>query len=95
MTKSMILLALALCYLRSSHISSNSLVKLCAWRRMNPLTYTGCMIPPSGKDLQGDFPAKSRNGLTPMRIVRRITLCALPKAEPVGVQSINDDDDNE
>ena len=59
---------------------------------------------PTGEDPQGDrispFPAKPRNGSTPINICQRMTLCAVTKTEPVGddLQSTalrsTDDDDN-
>ena len=44
--------------------------------------------PHTGEDPQGDrispFPAKPRNGSTPINICQRMTLCAVTKTEPVG-----------
>ena len=55
---------------------------------MNLPKFTCCMSPPteehSQRDHGGPSPAKSRNGLTPILLAQRVTLCALLKTELVG-----------
>ena len=48
--------------------------------------------------LSKTFPVKSRNGLTPTITFLRMTSCAMPKTEPVGltfVQLTDDDNDDD
>ena len=77
--------------------------------RYNPPTSSHCMSPPKVQNPQGDrrspFSAKYRNVLTRICICQRMTLCALPKTDPVGddlqdlqstaLRSTDDDDDDD
>ena len=83
MTESTTSLALALCYRRSSHVSSRSLATFCVRRRMNPLLKILALSKPSHGRRPPGRPQKSYsgNGSTPISLSQSMTSCALPKTE--------------